>query len=507
MKRDPARLADERFDVLVVGGGVHGAAAARAAALLGLRTALIEQGDFGHATSANSLKIIHGGLRYLQRGNLRMVREGVRARRQMLALFPRLVAPLPCAIPTSGLGMRGQPALAAALALNDLLSADRNRGLPPASRLPRGRILGRAEMLRLAPGLDGAGVTGGALWHDGLAEDTERLVLALVLDAAEHGACAANYVRAEGWLREGGAVAGVRARDLITGADFAVRARLTLNAAGPWLDLLDAGLRPASEALPLAKAVNIVVGRRLFGECAVGLAGRSGTGGKRFFFFVPWRGGTMIGTLYLPFAGRPEECAVTAADLELMTAEINRIHPAARLTPGEVRFAHVGVLPLAPGTPDDAVDAGLLLRPAVIDGARAWGIEGIVAIRSVKYTSACRIADDALALAARKLGLPPAAPQPLEPLPERLLGQPPAPGNPIDVAALVRGIREEAALTLSDLVFRRTPLGTFGNPGREALAACAAVAAAELGWDEGRRAREIAAVEAEYRRLLGGRVA
>jgi glycerol-3-phosphate dehydrogenase len=215
----------------------------------------------------------------------------------------------------------------------------------------------------------------------------------------------------------------------------------------------------------------------------------------------------MIGTLYLPFAGRPEECAVTAADLELVAAEVNRIHPGARLSAGEVRFAHVGVLPLAPGTPEDAVDAGLLKRPTVVDGARAWGVEGVIGIRSVKYTSACRLADDAVALAARKLGLPAGPPQPLAPLPARHLGRPEAPGGGCDAAALLHGIREEAALTLADLVFRRTPLGTAGNPGRGTLEACAAVAGAELDWDDTRRCREIAAVEDEYRRLLGGRVA
>ncbi|HWR97802.1 MAG TPA: FAD-dependent oxidoreductase, partial [Candidatus Methanoperedens sp.] len=359
MRRDLGRLVSERFDLLIVGGGVHGAAAARAGALAGLSIALIDQGDFGHATSANSLKIIHGGLRHLQRGNLRLVREGVRARRSLLALFPGLVAPLPFLIPTRGLGLHGRPALAVALALNDLLSADRNRGLPAASRLPRGRVLGRAELARLAPGLAAEDITGGALWYDAIALDTERLLIALVLDAAARGACAANYLRAEGFLREGGAVAGVCAVDVPTGADVEIRARVTLNAAGPWLDLLDAGLGAAGAALPLTKAVNVFVGRRLFGECAVGLAGAGGGATKRFFFFVPWRGGTMIGTLYLPFSGRPESCAVTAADLELMVAEVNRMHPGARLTPDEVRFAHVGVMPLAPGTPAGTLDAGL----------------------------------------------------------------------------------------------------------------------------------------------------
>jgi glycerol-3-phosphate dehydrogenase len=379
-------------------------------------------------------------------------------------------------------------------------------------------------------------------------------VLALACDAAARGACAANYVRAEGFLREDGAVTGVRARDLPSGTAFDIRSRVTLNAAGPWLDLLASPLRTASDPPPLAKAVNIVIGRRLFGEHAVGLAGQRGSGeaaaGKRFFFFVPWRGGTMIGTLYLPFTGRLEDCAVSADDLALMTAEVNRLHPAARIAPEEVRFAHVGLLPLVPGTPPCEVDSGLQRRPLVIDGERAWGVGGVLGIRSVKYTSACRIADEALAAVLAKLDRAPAPRRE----PEALLEPPAAPAGwdggssgpetdlsrdvsrrirttygaaagpilemvqrspqfarrvahdqPTVAAELIHAIREEAALSLCDLVFRRTPLGTFGHPGREALAACAAIAAAELRWDEARREREIGLVEQEYRRLLGGR--
>ena len=147
MKRDLARLAGGHFDLLVLGGGVHGAAAARAGARLGPATALIDQGDFGHATSANSLKIIHGGLRHLQRGNLRLVREGVRARRSLQALFPGLIAPLPCLIPTSGRGTPGR------LAIRVGRSATRTPGAPPtvlvSGSAPAGRkaILARAGVI------------------------------------------------------------------------------------------------------------------------------------------------------------------------------------------------------------------------------------------------------------------------------------------------------------------------------------------------------------------------
>jgi glycerol-3-phosphate dehydrogenase len=508
------RLADETFDLLVVGGGVHGAAAARAGAVRGLATALVEQGDFGHATSANSLKIIHGGLRYLQYGNLRMVREGIRARRSLFRLFPRLVTPLPCVVPTYGRGIHGRLAMGAALAINDALSFDRNRGVAPAGRLPAGRILSRADMLRIAPGLVVPGLSGGALYHDGIAADTERLVLDLVLAAAERGAAAANYLRMEGFLFRGSRVEGVRARDLLSGAALEIRAKVVANAAGPWFDEVNGSLPHPAPAVPLTKALNILVARPLFGSHAVGIPGsgrhRDADGvvrsRKRFFFFAPWRGGTMIGTLYLPYPGKPAACAVTREEIALMVAEINGIHPAARISEEEVCFTHVGLLPLRPGGGTE--DSRLLKRPLVVDGARALGVEGLIGLRSVKYTSACRVADEAMELVATKLGRtlaesPDAAGAEASPEKPASDADRILPGQQTSAADVLRGVRTEMAQTLADLVFRRTPLGTFGHPGREALAACAALAAGELGWDAARREREIALVEEEYRRLLG----
>ena len=312
MKRDLARLGREEFDVLVVGGGIHGAAAARAAAARGLLTALVEKDDFGEATSANSLKIIHGGLRYLQRADIAKVRDSVRARREMFRRFPHLVAPLPCVLPTRGVGLRSRPAMAAALLLNDALSFDRNLGVAPASRLPRGRTISLAELGRRAPGLADERASGGALWHDGIALDTERIVLELVFDAADAGAAVANRVRVERFLRRGDRVEGVLARDELGGAALEIRARVTINAAGPWRGELERALTAGGEQPGLTKAINIVVGRPIFGDTAVGVEARLG---GRLFFFVPWRGGTMIGTLYLPHDGPAGACAVTARDL------------------------------------------------------------------------------------------------------------------------------------------------------------------------------------------------
>jgi glycerol-3-phosphate dehydrogenase len=531
MRRDIARLSDEEFDLLIIGAGIHGAAAAWSAARQGLSTALIERGDFGHATSANSLKIIHGGLRYLQQGDFTRMRDSILARRQMQQLAPHSVRPLACVTPTHGFGSRSRLAMGAALALNDLVGRDRNRGLPPPDRIPRGRIISRGEMIRIAPGLETVRWSGGALWYDCLAENTERLTLAFVLSAADSGACAANYVEAVSLLRTDGAVAGARARDILSGDSFTIRAGVTIDAGGPWTGGISGSL-PESSGLGLparwAKATNLFVPRPLVSGCALGLRGAEG---GQVFFLVPWKGGTMIGTWYREHRGATE-CRPGGAEVAEMAADVNRVCPAAELRPGEVCFSHAGLVPLRAGGGD--IHRRLEGSARVIDFARQAKVEGMIGVYGVKYTTACRVAEEAVRLAALKAGRR-VAPEPYGPLVGTFDGSlPPRAKAALDGATLTRmkkmygaaagtlfdslaadpalarlvsptketvaaevvhGVREEMALKLSDIVLRRSPLGSAGSPGKDTLRACAALMAAELGWSAERVEEEVSAAE------------
>jgi glycerol-3-phosphate dehydrogenase len=535
MRRDITRLAEEEFDLLVVGGGIHGAATAWAAARKGLATALIDRGDFGHATSANSLKIIHGGLRYLQQADLGRMRSSILARRELQRLAPHLVRPLPCVTPTSGFGTRNRLAMTAALLVNDLVGRDRNRGLAPEDALPPGKTVSREEMLRLAPGLAAPGVSGGAVWHDCLAENTERLTLAFVMAAAERGACVANYVEAGALARSNGAVTGASATDVFSGNPLSIDAAVTVDAAGPWTaDFAGAQLQASQQSLPRrwARAANIFVDRPLTGTHALGLRDeRSG----QVFFFVPWRGGTMIGTWYSEHPGG-EMPPPEREEIERMTADVNRIHPAAGLRQPDVRFSHAGLVPLMPGAPAGAPHLGLETEARVTDYADA-GIQGLIGIAGVKYTTACRIGEEAARLATGKLRrdtikeIPGPLPGKFEgPLPEgaaqlldsetirRLetgygaaakeifssVAAEPALARAMDpagetlAAEIVHSVRSEMAMRLSDIVLRRTGLGSKGHPGGKVIRACASLAAAELGWSRERKAREIAEVEERF---------
>ena len=224
MVRDLRRLADSRFDLLIIGAGVYGAAMAWDAAQRGLNVALIDRGDFGAGTSFNNVKTVHGGMRSLQALNLEQMREFIRERRALARIVPHLVHPLPYLIPTTHNPKRSRAVMRLALALNDMVARDRNEGvLDPALHLPAGRIVSRDEALRLNPFVAPEGVTGGAVWHDYQMVNADRVTFSFTLSAAEGGATVANYVAAESFLVENGRVTGAQVTDVRAGSSFAVR--------------------------------------------------------------------------------------------------------------------------------------------------------------------------------------------------------------------------------------------------------------------------------------------
>ena len=254
MIRDLSQLTAREFDVLVVGGGIYGLTIAYDAAQRGLLVALVERGDFGAATSFNHLKTIHGGLRYLQSADLRRMRESIRERRAFARIAPRFLSPLPFVMPTGASLTRNPVAMKAALAVDAFVGRDRNDGVDAARHLPAGQIIAGQECHELFQGAVGA-VTSAAVWHDYLTVNGDRLTLSFAKAAVNHGAALANYTEAIGPLKRG-----VKARDNLTGHTFEIRARVLVNAAGPWgAAILEAfGVRTR---WTLLKAMNLVTSR------------------------------------------------------------------------------------------------------------------------------------------------------------------------------------------------------------------------------------------------------
>src|ERR671913_105864 len=243
MQRDLRRLADTKFDVIVVGAGFYGVTAAWDAAQRGLSVAIIDKDDFGAATSFNNLKTLHGGLRSLLALNFTQMRLFIRERRALARILPHLVRPLPFVVATTRNPKRSALAMRLALAVSDAVASDRNEGLSdPGTHLPASRIVSREEALRLNPVIAPEGVTGGAVWYDYQMQSTDRVTLSFLLSAVDAGAVAANYVQAQRLLQQNGRVIGVRVEDRLTNEAFAIRGAVVVNAAGPWAASLLADL-------------------------------------------------------------------------------------------------------------------------------------------------------------------------------------------------------------------------------------------------------------------------
>jgi glycerol-3-phosphate dehydrogenase len=557
MKRNLGRLADELFDILVVGGGIHGAAIVREAVARGFRVALIEQGDFGQATSANSLKIIHGGLRYLQQADLKRMRQSLKARRMFMEMAPHLVHPQPFLVPIYGHGMRGKEAMAVGLAVNDLLSWDRNRSLPPDNLIPNGKVISREECLTILPHIKKRGLTGGAVWYDGLAANTERLTLEFILDASEMDAAVTNYVRAKSLVVEGGTIQGVQAEDRISRIPLTIRSQWVINAAGPWLNSLLTDF-PNADPLPIhwTKGINLIIDRPMFSGYGAGLGedqvpktpGRAVKKRQRLFFFVPWQGRTMVGTAYNRYDGDLEHFRMETGDIQDFLDDLNIIYPPGGLTLKDVSFFHVGLLPVSEGQDPGDRQAEPDRHFRLIDNEPIVKAKGLISVKGTKYTTAPLVAEKVVDLISIKgdKTLPvcgdtkkissydqPALLNDLAKiyqekikgdqgkiarhlhqnygtksrlilgylLKDRELSRFISEDPPIMAAEIVHGVREESALKLSDVVFRRTNLGQFHRPSSEALQATAEIMTKELGWDGKRTQEEIQEVLEVYRPL------
>ena len=408
-RRGLRSLTDGIFDILVVGGGVLGACTAWDAALRGLRVALVERGDFGAETSSNSLKTVHGGLRYLQHLGFLRMRESIRERSIWLRMAPHLVEPLPILIPARGLRTRGLLPLSAATLVHDLVGWDRNQGVLPGRQLPRGRVLSRAECLALVPEVETDGLAGGILVHDAQLYSSERLILEVLQAAAQGGAAVANHVEFETLLQRRPGDLRLGLRDRLTGDPIETRARVVVNAAGASAPHLAAVLtgRPASHPTHFSLALNLIVpdlGRRV----AFAISGRTRSGtalvarGARQLFIVPWRGRTMIGTAHYPYSGDPARIAPEEQSVERFLDEINAGWPGRPVRRSDVVVVHRGLLPCAP--PRDEV-VRLLTHYRIHDHA-GEGIPEAVSALSVKLTEGRGLAERVVDLVCRKLGRP-----------------------------------------------------------------------------------------------------
>jgi glycerol-3-phosphate dehydrogenase len=497
MRRDLPRLGNTTFDLLVVGAGIYGACAAWDASLRGLSVAVVDQDDFGAATSANSLRIVHGGLRYLARADFSRMMESIRERSTLLRIAPALVQPLKVLVPTYGQGTGGRAAYAAALCLNDLASFGRNRHLDPESRIPGGRIVSRSECLSLFPWFQRQGLSGGALWYDAQLQHPERLTLSFLQSASAIGAVPVNYFRVDRLLTGPRGIEGACGADRLTGAQLEIRAHSVLVAAGPWTAEIVRTAVDKPRMKPVrnqALALNLIVSRRM-AEVAVGVQARSGRaqdpvcGGRRFLFCAPHGTGTVLGTWYTADVGNLEaslQCGMTA-----LMQEFNDACPGLDLSPDEVVRPQWGRLPLKSGLEPGRDDA-LAERPLIIDHAQ-HGVDRLISVEGVKFTTGRLVAEQSIDQVFTALKRTSPSCRTAELRLEISQAEIPTAGT-VSNAETIRAVRDEMAVKLSDVVFRRTDLGTFPGPARAGVEQAARAMSAELGWSASQVEQEVEAV-------------
>ena len=539
MRRDPASLTAHQFDLLVVGGGVYGAIAAWDATLRGLSVAIIDRGDFGSGTSFNSAKTIHGGVRALQTGNVVALRRFARERRVLSRLLPHLVRPLRFVIPSYRGLARNRKLLELYFAIGDRLAREPGDRLDGAEPLPSSRVLSRDECLSLNPLVDPSGVTGGVEWFDCQMYNSDRVHFSFVASAVEAGAAATNYIEATAALARGLTVEGVRALDRLTGESLEIRARVVVNASGPWTPELSGRLAVgAGRRLPgrLSKAMNIVIPSPLPGAHAV-----AGPVGGRLLFVAPWRECAIVGTSHDRHEGGADELMVDRRELDAFLTAVNTAFPRLALGPGDIRLVHRGLLPASQR--GDGVR--LETKSAVVDH-RCDGIHGLISIYGVRYTTARDTAERAVDLAVEQLAcatvpcrtsVAPLIGGDIPDFEEFLRDATASPGAAVSARARERlartygsrhrillerlaaskedqkplgancgvtagevrhAVRQEMAVKLSDALLRRTEAGSAGHPGDDALETAAGIMAGELGWAARRRETEIAECHRTY---------
>ncbi len=512
----------------MIGGGINGAAVARDAAMRGLAVALIERGDFAGATSSRSSKLIHGGLRYLPQGELRLVHTALVERERLRRVTaPHLVRPLRFLFPLYRGRRPGRVELGVGLWLYDLFAR--------TPRAERHRRLGRAPTLALEPLLDKPVLTGGALYFDAEGDDA-RLTIENALDAAGHGGTIANYLALEDFARAGGRIGCAEVRDRLSGRRFELRARAFVNAAGPWVD--DVRRMDEASAAPsvrLTKGVHLVIDRE---RLPVREALVLGDGSGRIVFVIPHGEAMLVGTTDTDFDGDRERVAAAPEDIAYLLQVLADNLAGMQLGAADVQASFAGLRALAAN--DGARAPSSLSREEVIVESPG----GLISIAGGKLTTHRDIAERIVDRVEKMLGRParrsPTRDTPLPGarafalddegggaqalaalredlraamiarygtralIPASLAAQRPelacplASGCPVAAAEVVYAIRYEMATSVADFIQRRVAL--FWRHPRCVAAAAAAAArlmAAELGWDSARARSELETCRSE----------
>ena len=528
------------FDIIVIGGGITGVSVAYEAASRGLSVALFEKGDFGEATSAATSKLIHGGLRYLKNLEFGLVRESLTERRTWQNIAPNFVYPIPFMVPTYNNLKSNRFFLFMGMVLYDMLSYDKGWTWDKSKKLPLHRTIGAKRTKLLEPCVKKEKLTGSSIYYDCQSISPERLTLAVLKSAVTHGAKVANYAKVTSFIRNNGDVLGVNVIDCLTGDNHQYSAKVTINCAGPWADIVLNSASAEDENqhhIRRSEGIHIIT-KKLCNSHAVTVM----TKDKRHVMLMPWRNYSLIGTTDKEYKGNPDNYKVTKESIQGLIDDLNDNYGCEKIKYEDVLFAYGGLRPLVDDQTQGSYDTSR--KYEIYDNAKE-GLNGLLTIEGGKYTTSRKLACMAMQKVSKKLNrkliktitnksfLAGSEIKDMELFLSELKEQYPEfslqtintlamnYGNEIHnviaisnedtslkeivshdgeiLAEVAYAIEFEMAISLTDIFFRRTGIGTLGYPGDKIFSKVVNVAKEKLGWDDTQTQQQIDRVMGEFK--------
>ncbi|MBE0651192.1 MAG: glycerol-3-phosphate dehydrogenase/oxidase [Bacteroidales bacterium] len=537
MERYIGTQKEEKFDIIIVGGGITGATLAYEASSRGLKVALFEKGDFGAATSSATSKLIHGGLRYLKNLELSLVRESLKERKTLSNIAPNFIYPVPFMIPTYKSGKTGKIVLGMGLMMYDILAFDKNQTNDPSKKIPNFRSLSLEETRNMESIVPTKDLSGAKVFYDYQNIFPERLTLAFLKSSEKWGAKLSNYAEITGFLKKGDKIHGVTVNDKITGEKSHFTAPLVVNCTGPWADqtIRTAAKKKTQHTIRRSEGIHIIT-RKLSSIHAVSQV----TASERHIMVIPWRNHSIIGTTDKEYLGDPEDYRVTKESIMELLGEVNENY-AINLKYEDVLFYYGGLRPLADTETENSYESS---RKYEIYDNTDEGLDGMITVEGGKYTTSRQLAENVMELVQKKIN---------KELPESISESEFLWGSEIPdmdlfleklqndyqdfasqtisflgknfgseshqlflmarehpelaevlnddgeiLAEVAYAIEKESALYLSDILFRRTGIGGLGHPGKDVLQKVASLAGKMLNWDKATLESEIQKAEERF---------
>lgn len=468
-------MSEAKFDIAVIGAGIHGAAIAYDASLRGFSVVILDKKDIGSGASQGNYRIIHGGLRYLQHFDLPRLFESAGEQQTFRKIAPAALAPLPFLIPCYGYEMRGREILEIGLTLYDALTFYRNKNVSPTLKLPWHESIGKSEVLKKLPYLETKGLRGGIIYYDAQMLDPDRLTLSFVKSANNLGCKVKNYCEVVSSEIDGNKIQKLNVRNSISGKEESITAKLIINASGAWREQVSnklLGTKPTEQYL-FSKGLQITLPSITSG-LAVALESKFKDSesivakGNRSYFLQPWRGATIAGTADILHTNEPDKYSLSEDEINYFLKELSEIYPDPQIIRANVKSAFGGLRPVTPGAKVKHQQNQLPTYGSIEVAHRDIviahkdepdRIENLISVEGIKYTTTRRLAERVTDLAESLLG------QKREPCKtkERELDYRTVSTNCSD-EELKRIIKEEFVVTLEDLLERRLGFGGLEKP-------------------------------------------